>query len=371
VKFPKGLTPMLRILALAILIAGLTSSERVSAQQLIGISGACVDDQLFVMYPPKPKSLSILMRASLEKAGTNNAYPQSRVAYDTPILGGVRGSVSKLCLAHDRLWLVGPGHELFHSIPIDDLHYFEDNAWAAKREKAKFGERTGDIGGPYGRWVEDLFFLWDGSRNPEITFALKQSGLEGVPGMPLDFWGYHSQVIRKANFDLVPTGAESFTLVYLTTGLVDAPANRLVFQSMLLGSPHGAKKYVPTKPDADAKPWSVKAPFEGDFWAYEVGGVYYLLTRKGKLYAVKKNKESVATSTIWQDEKKYLIGAIQDVAKGTVYAFGVDGKDGERFAFEFGLEPKVTKYKTEAKVGDGFKEAQDCVRAVKPAAQKK
>ena len=54
-----------------------------------------------------------------------------------------------------------------------------------------------------------------------------------------------------------------------------------------------------------------------------------------------------------------------------VYAFGVDGKDGERFAFELGLDPKVTKYKTDAKVGDGFKEAQDVVRAIKPKAEKK
>ena len=54
-----------------------------------------------------------------------------------------------------------------------------------------------------------------------------------------------------------------------------------------------------------------------------------------------------------------------------VYAFGVDEKDGERFAFELGLDPKVTKYKTDAKVGDGFKEAQDVVRAIKPKAEKK
>jgi len=97
-----------------------------------------------------------------------------------------------------------------------------------------------------------------------------------------------------------------------------------------------------------------------------------LLAHTGKLYAVKKkDKETLEIVAVWEDKTRPLIGAIQDVTNRKVFVFGKDQKDGERFAFEFGLEPKVTKYKTEAKAGDGFKEAQDCVRAVKAAARKK
>ena len=74
----------------------------------------------------------------------------------------------------------------------------------------------------------------------------------------------------------------------------------------------------------------------------------------------------------WPDDAaKILQVSIQTVQSYRDSLVAGNQKDGERFAFEFGLEPKVTKYKTEAKAGDGFKEAQDCVRAVKAAARKK
>ena len=50
---------------------------------------------------------------------------------------------------------------------------------------------------------------------------------------------------------------------------------------------------------------------------------------------------------------------------------GSAGKDGERIAFDMAFEPKVIEYKTDAKPADGFREAQDAVRAVKPKPEKK
>ena len=42
-----------------------------------------------------------------------------------------------------------------------------------------------------------------------------------------------------------------------------------------------------------------------------------------------------------------------------------------RTAFDLAFEPKVRKYKTDAKPADGFREAQDAVRAIKAQLDKK
>ena len=351
-------------------VVGVTTSYS-NAQPASGISGTLDEDQLFVADPisfPKQRTYgSKLVRGSIyDRLNTNSGFG-TYVPYSSIISG--REGVCKVHVTLEQLWYVAPGSPNFYVIPFGDLSYYEGSEWARKRAEAQLGNRAKDFSDWHLYWVNQLFD--SAIQGVNIHQLLKDSPLKGFNGAPLNIMDYDSMLIRNTFYDLIPTGTNLFTLVHLTAGMMHMPKDMLVIQEMKLGTSHRDKRNEWTKPLPDSKPFIVKAPFEGDFWAYEVGGVYYLLTRKGKLYAVKKNKESVVTSTIWQDEKKYLIGAIQDVAKGTVYAFGVDGKDGERFAFEFGLEPKVTKYKTEAKVGDGFKEAQDCVRAMKPAAQKK
>jgi len=348
-------------------------SPQIRTQPRAVISGVLAHDRLFVAYPNKEAAKyggDLFRGPSDAKAGRSGWDAVLRVPYRALVTDERKG-VCKSFIAGDCFWYVAPGSESFHAIPLEDLNYYEASQEARKRETEKFGKHSSNELGAYMYWVKQLFFSDTfesyGDLYKAIENAIPIREIEQATAVP----NYMSIVERNACYDLIPTGIDTFTLVHHSADMVHVPKDSLVFQKMKLGTPSRSKRNEHITRLPDSKPFIVNAPFEGDFWAYEVGGVYYLLTRKGKLYAVKKNKESVATSTIWQDEKKYLIGAIQDVAKGTVYAFGVDGKDGERFAFEFGLEPKVTKYKTEAKVGDGFKEAQDCVRAVKAAARKK
>lgn|GEM_PF-1963789 len=354
------------------LIVALSFGTVTSGQHLNGISGITIDDQLFVAYAPKPNHASELVRATADDGDPRLAWrTTTRIPYNTPIRGFVRGGISKITISHDRFWVIAPGDELFHAIPIDDLHYFEDNDWAEKRERAKFGKRSINIGGPYGYWVNHLFIPGDDKGQNAIQNVLEELAPKGFGDKHLDIVEYSAGLVRDDYYDLIPTGADTFLFVHLTTGMVHLPKDSLVIQEMKLGSRTVVKENVHTKPLPDTKPLTIKAPFEGDFWAYEIDGVYYLLTRKGKLYAVRKNKDTLVTATVWDDEKRPLIGAIQDVGRKTVIAFGTAGKDGERIAFDMAFEPKVCKYKTDAKPADGFREAQDAVRAVKPKPEPK
>jgi len=294
----------------------------------------------------------------------------TRATYMNPIIEKRHG-VSKVTLSHGRIWVVAPGGDYWFAIPIKHFQDQESGHWGGRVRTQR-----GDKSRAETKWayrVSDLLFPAEPQFFPAKGYGWGSSA-EPLPDMPGSIQGVRRSPIEQqieysryhASYDFLPTSAETVISIQLYR-------DELVFQGMSIGKPFGKFNTAEDSPPlTNTKALKVKAPFEGGFWAYAAGDTYYLLAHTGKLYAVKKkDKETLEIVAVWEDKTRPLIGAIQDVTNRKVFVFGKDQKDGERFAFEFGLEPKVTKYKTEAKAGDGFKEAQDCVRAVKAAAQKK
>ncbi|MBY0460231.1 MAG: hypothetical protein K2V38_23185, partial [Gemmataceae bacterium] len=118
--------------------------------------------------------------------------------------------------------------------------------------------------------------------------------------------------------------------------------------------------------------WSgeAKAKVESDFWAYEVGGAFYLITRAGEVFAIRRKADGGLEDAVrvWAEKDGRVTGAVQDVRGGTVYAFGGADEGGWRFAFELAPKPDPVSYRT-AKPGDHLREAQDCLAAMRKHAR--
>jgi hypothetical protein len=359
------------ILTLAVLVLG---ADKPPPKPLVGISGVYCDDQLFVLHPGIRTT-----RVTVEVDPKITSWLETRVHYRSLYDGHARGDVYKILMAHDRFWCVGPGADRYSATPLEDLDLFELSEWASKRLEKKFPKTYAPK--PYCYTSGDLFGLRGLDDIATITKELKDIGWDSRPTadiLPNPLIKYFEAEIyfgiikRRTPYDLVPTGANTATLIYSNkyferVGGYDYDGS-IAFQELDLGKPNRKSGDAFTKPVADSKLLCINVPIEGDFWAYHLDGVYYLQSRSGELYAVTKTKEGrLKSEKIWTDGKRPLVGAIQDVNKGKVYAFGwdsKDGKDGQRFALELSLKPTAIPYQTQAKPDDGFQEAKDALLAV-------
>jgi hypothetical protein len=352
------------VLTLAALVL---AADPVQPKPLVGISAVYVEDQLFVVHPRTPP---VRTRATVEVKPEYSTWPETRVHYGPLHDEKPRGGVSKILVAHDRIWCVGPGSSEYSVTPLEDLYLFEFTTLAHKQLMKKYAK----FGGPFTYTPGDFFGLRGLYELQEISKQL--DAMSWNPEQPQDPFNkispatlYFGEIIAKTPYDIIPTGAGTVTFVYSTQHFLKVGGHdldgQIAFQEMEIGKSLGGIGEGRTKPVAGSKAVSVDVPIKGDFWAYHLDGVYYLQTHAGQLYAVTKDKKGKLTSeTLWDDAKRPLIGAIQDVNKTKVYAFGRDGKEGKRFALELSLKPKAVEYETKAKPDDGFQEAKDALLAM-------
>jgi hypothetical protein len=351
------------VLTLAALVLG---ADPAQPNPLAGISAVYFEDQLFVVHPGTPP---VSTRATVEVKPEYSKWPETRVHYGPWHDEKPRGGVRKILVAHDRLWCVGPGSREYSVTPLDDLDLFEFSTWAHKRLKKKCDR----YGGPFAYMSHDLFGLRVRGFYEMQETSKQLEALGWTPQTPLGEFNkpslaalYYDEISEKTPYDIIPTGEGTVTFVYSTQYMLKVGGHDLdgeiAFQEMKIGKSLGGIGKGVTEPVADSKPVSVDVRVFGDFWAYQIDGVYYLQTHAGKLFAVTKGKKGkLESQTLWDDAKRPLIGAIQDVNKNKVYAFGRDGKEGKRFALELSLKPKPVEYETKAKPDDGFQEAKDAL----------
>ena len=288
---------------------------------------------------------------------TPNQETSGQTRYGS-LTASMRKGVSKVALHAERLWFVAPGDEAFYVLPIEDFQYFEDSSWGTRLRKRKLGDQ----------WVWDRAYayyvyplLFRPAKEPIGSNDEPLKGFKDRNGILQSPWQRQHEFIRlHATFDMIPLDATSATVVTLYKDAIR-------FEDMTIGEPVSDQKGDNAKPLPKSRKRSAKSPFEGDFWAYESGGVYYVFAHTGKVYAFQDKKtDTLEVSTVWDTKDRPVTGVVQDVVKGGIYAYGTDGdKAGARFTFRMDIKPEAVFYTTEAKDGDGFREAQDCVKAVK------
>jgi hypothetical protein len=369
--------PALRwVLAVGILAghASLAAADEPDKKQkdwrLSPICGVWDGDQLFAAYTPdyNPNShTAYFLRGNTDQADAKDASMRVGVSYLMPT-EEMRHGTCKVTVAHDHLWVAAPGCQEFHVLPVEDLQYFECTDWSNRLLTKKLGRK------PDNQWhlryaysVQPMLFRPAPGESTSTATPLPDARSFGS-GEPLSPEQQQSQYVRfDACYDLVPTGDKSFVLFHLNTKFLE-------FEELTLKPPK-EKGDVGTVEKADPKKQkgSIEVQWKGEFWAYQVGEVYYVLTHDGALHVVRPVDEPADKNgivqwemkTVWDDKKRPLVGAVQDLAGKRLLVFGRDGpgKDGKRFAFECdgSLKPTVKEYKTTAHPTDGFRETQTCV----------
>ncbi len=343
------------------------------AQPLAPISACWDGEDIFVSY----RWTDAENFAATVRRGVWMERELPRAEYGS--LHRVRGKVEKVTFSHNRLWFVGNGVSddsgpvFFSVVPLTDLQYLEGGDWGI-RLRAKHKAAGGRLEIDYS--VYDLF--WGGESAAEhalLEGAWSQENRKGKKspfergnfqekyGVHVNSLGTYREVLlrREVRFDLIPTGEK-------TALCVSAKGTTVTFREVFIGDARNVEDGKYGKPLPESKPRTVKVPFDGDFWAYKVDDVFYLLTRTGKLYSVRDNaKGELEAATVWDVKDRPLIGAIQDARRKSGFVFGTDAdpKRGGRFVFEMAPVADPAFYVTEAKSGDGFRETQDCVRAIK------
>ncbi len=268
-------------------------------------------------------------------------------------------------------------HQYHYYFATDDLPRLEPSGFGLENFNAKYNPERSATNQlvPFISGSEKLFF--PDHRGADISdeqLLVKFPDEEDIdPANPQ----FHLRGLKQlyaifATYDVHPLNASDLLLFHAYDGILWITVEPV--PKMHAASFRKPGEKAPPVPARNTKSGKLPASFKGQFNAYVVGDLHFLLTASGRLYkCAAKGKFGLEITEVWSDPARPLIGVVDCPETKQAFAFGWGSKpkNTDRYWIEFGDKPVETVYALQGKLKndreDAFREVNECVSALKAA----